>query len=44
MAIREFMGLNVPAFILPVRLDKESTDIYKAIQSHVIKEVEDMQR
>lgn len=32
------------AFILPVRLDKESTDIYKAIQSQVMKEVEDMKR
>lgn len=29
------------AFILPVRLDKESTDIYKAIQEKVMKEVED---
>lgn len=32
------------AFILPIRLDKESIDIYKAIQSQVIKEVEGMER
>lgn len=31
-------------FILPIRLDKESTDIYKAIQSQVMKEVEGMKR
>lgn len=39
-------GFNdaMTAVILPIRLDKGSTDIYKAIQSQVMKEVEDMKR